>query len=56
MHKHDWVAQHSTVTVLEKDPNEQGLVQNAYDEQVQIVETKEHSICNQCGTNIIGNP
>lgn len=46
MHKHDWVAKHSAVTVLEKGLNE----------QVQIVEMKDYSICNQCGADITGNP
>ena len=53
-HKHDWVAQYKTVNVPEKGHNEQILVQAAYDEQVPITETKEFSICNQCGADITG--
>lgn len=55
-HKHDWVAQYKTVNVPEKGHNEQVLVQAAYDEQVPITEMKEHSICNQCGADITGDP
>ena len=55
-HKHDWVAQYKTVTVPEKGHNEQVLVQAVYDEQVPITEMKEHSICNQCGADITGDP
>ena len=55
-HKHEWVAQYKTVTVPEKGHNEQVLVQAAYDEQVPITEMKEHSICNQCGADITGDP
>ena len=55
-HTHDWVAQYKTVTVPEKGHNEQVLVQAAYDEQVPITEMKEHSICNQCGADITGDP
>lgn len=31
-------------------------MQAAYDEQVPITEMKEHSICNQCGADITGDP
>lgn len=55
-HQHNWVAQYKTVTVPEKGHNEQVLVQAAYDEQVPITEMKEHSICNQCGADITGDP
>ena len=55
-HTHNWVAQYKTVTVPEKGHNEQVLVQAAYDEQVPITEMKEHSICNQCGADITGDP
>lgn len=55
-HKHEWVAQYKTVNVPEKGHNEQVLVQAAYDEQVPITEMKEHSICNQCGADITGDP
>lgn len=55
-HTHDWVAQYKTVNVPEKGHNEQVLVQAAYDEQVPITEMKEHSICNQCGADITGDP
>ena len=55
-HKHDWVAQYKTVNVPEQGHNEQVLVQAAYDEQVPITEMKEHSICNQCGADITGDP
>ena len=50
------MAQYKTVTVPEKGHNEQVLVQAAYDEQVPITEMKEHSICNQCGADITGDP
>lgn len=40
----------------EQGHNEQVLVQAAYDEQVPITEMKEHSICNQCGADITGDP
>lgn len=55
-HTHNWVAQYKTVNVPEKGHNEQVLVQAAYDEQVPITEMKEHSICNQCGADITGDP
>ena len=55
-HKHDWVAQYKTVNVPEKGHNEQVLVQAAYDEQVPVTEMREHSICNQCGADITGDP
>ena len=55
-HKHDWVAQYKTVNVPEKGHDEQVLVQAAYDEQVPVTEMKEHSICNQCGADITGDP
>ena len=55
-HTHSWVAQYKTVNVPEKGHNEQVLVQAAYDEQVPITEMKEHSICNQCGADITGDP
>ena len=55
-HTHDWVAQYKTVNVPEKGHNEQVLVQDAWDEQVPITEMKEHSICNQCGADITGDP
>lgn len=55
-HTHNWVAQYKTVNVPEQGHNEQVLVQAAYDEQVPITEMKEHSICNQCGADITGDP
>lgn len=55
-HTHNWVAQYKTVNVPEKGHNEQVLVKDAYDEQVPITEMKEHSICNQCGADITGDP
>lgn len=55
-HTHNWVAQYKTVNIPEKGHNEQVLVQAAYDEQVPITEMKEHSICNQCGADITGDP
>ena len=55
-HTHNWIAQYKTVNVPEKGHNEQVLVQAAYDEQVPITEMKEHSICNQCGADITGDP
>lgn len=55
-HTHNWVAQYKTVNVPEKGHNEQVLVQAAYDEQVPVTEMKEHSICNQCGADITGDP
>ena len=55
-HTHNWVAQYKTVNVPEKGHNEQVLVQDAWDEQVPITEMKEHSICNQCGADITGDP
>ena len=54
-HKHDWVAQYTTVNVPEKEHNEQVLVQAAYDEQVPITEMREYSICSTCGADITGN-
>ena len=54
-HKHDWVAQYTTVNVPEKGHNEQVLVQAAYDEQVPITEMREYSICSTCGADITGN-
>ena len=55
-HTHNWVAQYKTVSVPEKGHNEQVLVKDAWDEQVPITEMKEHSICNQCGADITGDP
>lgn len=55
-HTHNWIAQYKTVNVPEQGHNEQVLVQAAYDEQVPITEMKEHSICNQCGADITGDP
>ena len=54
-HKHDWVAQYTTVNVPEKGHNEPVLVQAAYDEQVPITEMREYSICSTCGADITGN-
>ena len=54
-HKHDWVAQYTTVNVPEKGHNEQVLVLAAYDEQVPITEMREYSICSTCGADITGN-
>ena len=53
-HKHDWVAQYTTVNVPEKGHNEQVLEQAAYDEQIPVTEMKAYSICNQCGADITG--
>ena len=55
-HTHNWIAQYKTVNVPEQGHNEQVLVQAAYDEQVPIIEMKEHSICNQCGADITADP
>lgn len=55
-HTHNWIAQYKTVNVPEQGHNEQVLVKDAYDEQVPITEMKEHSICNQCGADITGDP
>lgn len=44
-HTHNWVAVTETHTVVD---------QPAYDEQVPVIEMKEHEICNQCGADLTG--
>lgn len=53
-HKHDWIAQYKTVNVPEKGHNEQVLVQEAWDEQVEIKEMRAHDICSSCGADLTG--
>lgn len=54
-HKHNWVAQYTTVHHEEQGHNEQYVIKEAWTEQVPVYETQARTICNTCGADITGN-